>query len=67
MLIHVVINDCRCGTSFEVYVTSGEFEGKRILQRHQLINGALAELMKDIHALSIKLSKTPEEVAAAAK
>ena len=52
----------RCGTSYEVYITSDIFEGKRLLQRHQLVNKALAELMPDIHALSIKRTKTPAEM-----
>jgi stress-induced morphogen len=46
---------------FEVYVTSPQFEGKRLLQRHKLVNEALAVLMPDIHALSIKRTKTPAE------
>ena len=55
---------CRCGTSFEVYVTSSIFEGKRVLERHKLVTAALAPLMAEIHALSIKATRTPEEEAA---
>jgi len=54
-----------CGTSFEVRVVSAAFAGKRLLERHKLVNAALADLMPDIHALSIKKAKTPEEEAAA--
>lgn len=57
---------CRCGTSFEVHVVSAAFAGKRVLERHKLVNAALSQLMGDIHALSIKKTKTPEEEAAAA-
>ncbi|QDZ19580.1 BolA-like protein [Chloropicon primus] len=51
-----------CGASFEVsLLVSEQFEGKRALQRHRLINGVLAEELKEIHALSIKKTLTPEE------
>ena len=40
---------CRCGPSFEVYVVSQQFEGKRLLERHKLINAAVAEFMPEIH------------------
>ncbi|PRW21101.1 putative bolA [Chlorella sorokiniana] len=53
-----------CGTSFEVHVVSPQFEGKRLLERHKLVNAALAPLMPEIHALSIKKAKSPAEVAA---
>lgn len=46
-------------------MTSPQFEGKRLLQRHQLVNAAVAGLMQDIHALSIKRAKTPSEAASA--
>ncbi|KAL4855615.1 hypothetical protein ACK3TF_003940 [Chlorella vulgaris] len=55
-----------CGTSFEVHVVSAAFAGKRVLERHKLVNAALSQLMGDIHALSIKKTKTPAEEAAAA-
>lgn len=58
---------CRCGTSFAVWVVSPAFEGKRLLDRHKAVNAALAPLMPDIHALSIKKSKTPAEDAAQAQ
>jgi stress-induced morphogen len=47
-------------------VVSAAFAGKRVLERHKLVNAALSQLMGDIHALSIKKTKTPEEEAAAA-
>lgn len=52
---------CRCGTSFEVFVISSSFEGKRVLERHKLVNAALAPLMPELHALSIRKAKTPQE------
>lgn len=49
----------RCGASFEIEIVSEEFEGKRLLDRHRMVNAALEEEMKDIHALSIKKALTP--------
>ena len=55
----------RCGTSFEVYVVSDLFEGKKLLQRQRMVNEALGDLMDVIHALSIKQTKTNEEMSGA--
>jgi stress-induced morphogen len=44
-------------------VVSKQFEGKALLARHRLVNGALAGMMGDIHALSIKGAKTPAQAA----
>jgi stress-induced morphogen len=44
-----------------VFVISSSFEGKRVLERHKLVNAALAPLMPEIHALSIRKAKTPQE------
>lgn len=56
--------DClidRCGASFAVSIVSEAFEGKRLLERHRLVNTALSEEMKDIHALSISKALTPKQ------
>ncbi|XP_059307923.1 protein BOLA2 [Lycium ferocissimum] len=50
-----------CGAKFSVVVVSEQFEGKRLLERHRMVNGALAEEMKEIHALSITKAVTPEQ------
>ena len=51
-----------CGSSFEVHAVSDRFEGKRLLQRHKLVNEAIgSSLMAQIHALSIKKTKTVSE------
>nr|KAJ0221136.1 hypothetical protein LSAT_V11C200073960 [Lactuca sativa] len=50
-----------CGASFQVEIVSEEFEGKRLLERHRMVNGALVEEMKDIHALSITKALTPDQ------
>lgn len=57
---HVFHALIRCGASFEVEIVSEQFVGKRLLERHRMVNGALVEEMKDIHALSIK-ALTPEQ------
>lgn len=43
------------GGHYHVTIVSRAFEGKSLVQRHQLVYRALGELMKsEIHALSIK-------------
>jgi acid stress-induced BolA-like protein IbaG/YrbA len=52
-------------THFEAVVVASQFEGKRSLQRHQLVYAALGERMgREIHALSIQ-AWTPAEWQAA--
>ena len=61
--INTVAVDVRSddGTHFAALVVSGEFEGLRPLQRHQLVYAALGDKVgREIHALSIQAS-TPEE------
>jgi BolA family transcriptional regulator, general stress-responsive regulator len=42
-------------THFRVYIVSGAFEGKSRIERHRMINAALAaELAGSVHALAIK-------------
>ena len=51
------------GAHFEALVVSDAFDGKRTLQRHQLVYATLGERMgREIHALSLK-TLTPEEFA----
>lgn len=43
------------GRHFDAIIVSDAFEGKRPVQRHQLVYGVLGDRMKEeIHALSIK-------------
>lgn len=44
-----------------VSIVSDQFEGKRLLERHRMVNSALTEEMKEIHALSITKALTPEQ------
>lgn len=50
------------GGHFFVTVIADAFTGKGLIQRHQLVYKAVADLMKtDIHALSIK-AQSPDEL-----
>lgn len=49
-----------CGGKFNTIIVSPEFEGKSILQRHRLVNAALADELKTIHAFSQK-TFTPQQ------
>ncbi|AMK77959.1 MULTISPECIES: BolA family protein [Methylomonas] len=49
------------GGHFHVTLVSTQFEGKSLVQRHQLVYQALGDMMKDeIHALGIN-ALTPSE------
>jgi BolA family transcriptional regulator, general stress-responsive regulator len=51
-------------THFRVYIVAKAFEGKSRIERHRMINAALAvELAAEIHALAIH-AVAPNEVAA---
>jgi len=54
----------REGGHFTVYIVSSAFTGKTLIQRHRLVNAAIADLMhREIHALSIR-ARTPAETMA---
>jgi stress-induced morphogen len=59
--LDVVDTSGGCGASFDIQVVSAAFEGKRLLERHRLVNAALSEEMKEIHALSIRKALTPQQ------
>lgn len=49
------------GQHFQAVIVSPAFEGKRLIQRHQIVYAALGDRMREeIHALSMK-TLTPEE------
>jgi len=51
----------RAGGHFSVHIVATAFSGKTPLQRHRLVNAAVADLLhRDVHALSIR-ARTPEE------
>ncbi|KAG5025488.1 hypothetical protein JHK86_021402 [Glycine max] len=61
VFFEVVDTSGGCGASFVVEIVSEQFEGKRLLERHRMVNAALEEEMKQIHALSIKKAVTPDQ------
>jgi acid stress-induced BolA-like protein IbaG/YrbA len=49
------------GTHFEAIIVSPAFEGKRMVQQHQLVYASLGDRMRaEIHALSMK-TYTPQQ------
>jgi acid stress-induced BolA-like protein IbaG/YrbA len=48
------------GRHFEAVIVSAAFEGKGMLQQHQLVYRAIGDKMEVIHALSMK-TLTPEQ------
>ncbi len=48
------------GTHFEAIIISSEFQGKGLVEQHQMVYKALGESMSYIHALSLK-TYTPEQ------
>ncbi len=49
-------------THYHVEIVSSAFEGKKLLERHRMVNQALhEEFSRGLHALSLK-TKTPNEV-----
>ena len=49
-------------THFHVEIVSQAFEGKKVLERHRMVNQALQEeFSRGLHALSLK-TKTPTEM-----
>ena len=58
--VEVVDQSDGCGGKFEAVIVSNQFEGRGLLARHRLVNTALAEELKTIHAFSQK-TFTPEQ------
>ncbi|KAL7576752.1 hypothetical protein ACA910_005667 [Epithemia clementina (nom. ined.)] len=46
-------SSCDGGAKLELTVVSPEFEGLPLLKRHRLVNQAIADLMPQIHAITI--------------
>uniref|UniRef100_UPI0037E79D69 bolA-like protein 3 n=1 Tax=Semicossyphus pulcher TaxID=241346 RepID=UPI0037E79D69 len=42
-----------CGAMYEIHIESSEFEGKRTIQQHQLVNKALKDEIQGMHGLRI--------------
>ena len=55
------------GSHFDAVIVSAAFEGKRLIQRHQMVYAALGDRMKaENHALSMR-TLTPDEYQQAGK
>lgn len=55
-------------THFEALIVAPQFEGKRTIQRHQLVYATLGALMgREIHALSIQALAPSERASAEPK
>ncbi|KAF3440528.1 hypothetical protein FNV43_RR18812 [Rhamnella rubrinervis] len=59
--LEVIDTSGGCGASFAIEIVSEQFVGKRLLERHRMVNAALEVEMKEIHALSIKKALTPDQ------
>ncbi|UVC54503.1 BolA-like protein [Theileria orientalis] len=59
-ILRLVDKSGGCGASFEAVIVSTMFEGKSLIDRHRLVNAAIAEEMSRIHAFSMKCH-TPKE------
>jgi len=54
---HVEVQDISpdlCGTSFSAVVVSPQFQGKPRLQQQRMVNAAIADELKQIHAFTLK-------------
>ena len=49
------------GDHFEAAVRAPAFAGKTLVEQHQLVYGALRELMPEIHALSLRTAAPQEK------
>ncbi|XP_037915897.1 bolA-like protein 2 [Hermetia illucens] len=58
--VEVIDESDGCGGKFSALVVSPQFEGKTLIQRHRLVNSALSEELKTIHAFSQK-TFTPKQ------
>jgi len=61
-ITHLSVNDISsgCGQSYEVLIVSDDFEGKKTLERHQMVNKILDNLIAEMHAFSQKSLTTKQ-------
>jgi len=59
---HLEVTDSSdgCGSKFEAIIVSAKFDGVPLLERQRMVNDAIAEPMKEIHAFSMK-TWTPQQ------
>ncbi|KFH17564.1 BolA family protein [Toxoplasma gondii MAS] len=51
---------CGCGAAYDCVIVSDAFDGKKLLQRHRMVNEALKDELPSIHAFSMQCH-TPDE------
>ncbi|GFN74408.1 Bola-like protein 3 [Plakobranchus ocellatus] len=58
---HVQVSDVSggCGAMYQISIESPQFQGKRTIQQHRMVNEALAEDIKNMHGLQLN-TKAPE-------
>ena len=47
-----------CGSAFDVIIVSSAFEGKRILERHKLVNAALKTELAEVRVAAVHVTLT---------
>ena len=52
--VEVVDQSDGCGQKLQLVVVSDEFDGKPLLAQHRLVNKALEDELKSVHAFNIK-------------
>lgn len=58
--LNIIDKSGGCGAAFDAVIVSTLFEGKRLIERHRLVNASIAEEMSKIHAFTMKCH-TPKE------
>ncbi|PHJ24183.1 hypothetical protein CSUI_001956 [Cystoisospora suis] len=60
VLVRLEDKSCGCGAAYDCVIVSGMFAGKRLLDRHRMVNDVLKEELPNIHAFSMQCH-TPQE------
>ncbi|ANQ08709.1 Uncharacterized protein PCOAH_00030050 [Plasmodium coatneyi] len=58
--LELVDKSCGCGTAFDAVIVSSNFDSKRLLDRHRIVNDVIKDELPNIHAFSMKCH-TPTE------
>ena len=59
-ILEVEDQSCGCGSFYRIKVISDKFKGKRILQQHQMIKAELADIMKELHGVTLETGSKNE-------
>ncbi|KAF6020009.1 BOLA3 [Bugula neritina] len=49
-----------CGAMFDVHIESADFNGKKLVQQHMMVNKALKAEISDMHGIRISTKTIPE-------